>query len=159
MNIKSTHGNQNHARGRGRLSLTKWDCYLNLLQAIRETPETESTPEKPTPERAWGESNESITKAVKLLLSLCPQKSHFSYAQILAAVLLDKALKGNMNAMFEILNRTDGKVPETHKISNENPVKIIFAPINAPTIEYHPPQNKEADYIDCPEFKVVEENK
>ena len=42
--------------------------------------------------------------------------------------LINEAIKGNVQATQEIMNRTDGKVAEIHKIDTENPVQLIFTP-------------------------------
>ncbi len=41
---------------------------------------------------------------------------------------INEAIKGNIQATQEILNRLDGKVAEVHRIDSENPITLLFAP-------------------------------
>ena len=53
-------------------------------------------------------------------------------AEDTAQILYDIARKGSraqMEALKELLNRTDGKVPDTHKIESDIPISLIFKEI------------------------------
>lgn len=53
-------------------------------------------------------------------------------AEDTAQILYDIAKKGSraqMEALKELLNRTDGKVPDTHKIESDIPISIVFKEI------------------------------
>jgi len=50
-------------------------------------------------------------------------------AEDTAQILYDIARKGSraqMEALKELLNRTDGKVPDTHKIESDVPINIVY---------------------------------
>lgn len=70
----------------------------------------------------------SITGELKLKLQELDYDTGKVIATALAEVLIDKALAGDLEALKEILNRTDGKVVERHEIDNKNPVTLVFKP-------------------------------
>ena len=49
--------------------------------------------------------------------------------QAVADKLYQLALKGDMRAIQEYMDRTEGKVTDTHKIEGEVPVTIIYNPV------------------------------
>ena len=53
-------------------------------------------------------------------------------AEDMARILYEMAKRmspGQLSAFKELLDRTDGKVPDTHKLESDVPVTIIFKPV------------------------------
>lgn len=70
-----------------------------------------------------------ITSLVKEILETDAGKGK-THAQLVAEAIItlakDIKSKGNIPAIRELLDRIEGKVPETHKIEGDIPVSIIY---------------------------------
>lgn len=70
-----------------------------------------------------------ITSLVKELLEQEAEGGK-THAQLVAEAIVklseDHHFKGNVSAIKELLDRVEGKVPDTHKIESDVPINIIY---------------------------------
>ena len=91
-------------------------------QAAKENPSI-LNPRQMVKQFLLNKGKPSVQKALNDYLLDYPEK-----LRLIARTFVNEAVRGNMDAIKEILNRLDGKVAEVHRIDSENPVTLIFAP-------------------------------
>jgi len=76
-----------------------------------------------------GRPKDIITSLIKELLEQ-EVKGGKTHAQLVAEAIVklseDSLFKGNVSAIKELLDRVEGKVPDTHKIESDVPINIIY---------------------------------
>lgn len=73
-----------------------------------------------------GKAPDTLTPLLRKFLNADNEAEKIAVVKQLIDIAKSKGMRGQIAALREIFDRTDGKVPDTHKIESDVPITIIF---------------------------------
>ena len=99
----------------------KYKTLIKQTEATRFEPGQSGNP--------GGRPKDTMTPLLKELLNANNEAEKIAIVKELIGISKTRGMRGQVAALKEILDRIDGKVPDTHKIESDVPINIVFKPV------------------------------